>query len=449
MSHDNDFEKTEKHQLYCFGKAPENVCGITDLGLVTNSPVRKITIGKNHCIFLLSNGQLGAFGDNDNGQLGIDVKSSHKVKKNFILFTPAIPLEDKYDIWDIAAGDNYSLLVVGRNLNSVLVKFGMPSNSQSVSSGIPIKNNVIGSLGEGGGESNSNSLAMGGENPEEKSIQTIHIVELEYENIPNIGRVYAFESRSIFVTGSNDLYVGGVDFKKNRIDEYIFVEHFENDIKKVEMGIDHCLVLDIEGNLFALGDGVNGQLGPGCLTGLDRPTKILEGKFPSKIVNIACGEKHSLILLEDGDVYAMGDDHFGQCASAGEEYENPVKINFEFASTNNYSFTSPSINYSTGKTEKNEGIVPNAPGHPEKIKEIYCGYYHCLAVAENKDIYTWGDASYGKLGYVPEETIINHPLVVNVLKGKSSETIALGQNTTVVVNRSFEGLLYSISKTIE
>ena len=448
MSHDGNFEETEKHQLHCFGKAPENVCGITDLGLVTTSSVRKISFGKNHCIFLFSDGQLGAFGDNDNGQLGIDIKSNHKMKNNFVCFTPVIPLEDKYDIWDIAAGDNYSLLVVGRNLNSVLVKFGMTGNSQSISSGIPINNNLMNSISGSGGESHRNSLAIGGENTEEKNIQTINVVDLEYENIPNIGRVYAFESRSILVTGNNDLYVGGVDFKKNRIDEYIFVEHFENDIKTVAMGIDHCLVLDIEGHLFALGDGVNGQLGPGGLTGLDRPSRILEDKFPSKIVNVACGEKHSLILLEDGDVYAMGDDHFGQCAGAGEEYENPVKINFEYASKNNYSFTSRSISYSL-KSEKNEGIIPIFPGNPEKITEIYCGYYHCLAIAENKEIYTWGDASYGKLGYVPEEKIINHPLVVNVLKGKTSETIALGENTTVVVTRILEDLLYSMSKTIK
>ena len=86
-------------------------------------------------------------------------------------------------------------------------------------------------------------------------------------------------------------------------------------------------------------------------------------------------------------------------------------------------------------------------GHPEKIIDVYSGYNHCLAVAENRDIYTWGDASYGKLGYSPDENVINHPLVVNLLKGKNATNIALGKNVSVIITYLYEESLFSMTKT--
>lgn len=56
---------------------------------------------------------------------------------------------------------------------------------------------------------------------------------------------------------------------------------------------------------------------------------------------IAAGQEHVLLLTKDGDVYAMGDDTFGQCGQGGEGramaapfYEQkcgtPVKVEFPF-----------------------------------------------------------------------------------------------------------------------
>ena len=250
-----------------------------------------------------------------------------------------------------------------------------------------------------------------------------------------------------------------IDFHNNRIDDYILVDHIHNDIKSVGMGLDHVLILDIEGNLYGLGDGVNGQLGPFSPISVDRPMRILSDKFNSRIKKVACGEKHSLILLENGDLYAMGDDHFGQCAGAGDEYGNPIKINFELANKNNYSFVNNSHNssiYSNNSKSmrslmSSNSSVSNATnvnkGHPENIIDIYSGYNHCLAVAENRDIYTWGDASYGKLGYSPDDKVINHPLVVNLLKGKNATNIALGKNVSVIITYLYEESLFSMTKT--
>ncbi len=421
--------------------------------------VRKIAFGRDHCLLLFSNGQLGAFGDNEGGQLGIDPRANPKMTKNFFCFTPEIPIQDKYEIWDIACGDNYSLVLVGANLSSVLVRFGGIITNNNYSTNpigmIPNNNGVISS---GSTNINNDELIYTDKNTMSDN-NVINVVDLDYDNLSNIAKVYAFESRSILITGSNDIYVGGVDFHNNRIDDYILVDHIHNDIKSVGMGLDHVLILDIEGNLYGLGDGVNGQLGPFSPISVDRPMRILSDKFNSRIKKVACGEKHSLILLENGDLYAMGDDHFGQCAGAGDEYGNPIKINFELANKNNYSFVNNSHNssiYSNNSKSmrslmSSNSSVSNATnvnkGHPENIIDIYSGYNHCLAVAENRDIYTWGDASYGKLGYSPDDKVINHPLVVNLLKGKNATNIALGKNVSVIITYLYEESLFSMTKT--
>ena len=64
------------------------------------------------------------------------------------------------------------------------------------------------------------------------------------------------------------------------------------------MGLDHVLILDIEGNLYGLGDGVNGQLGPSSPIGVDCPMQILSDKFDSKIKKVACGEKSFINFIK-------------------------------------------------------------------------------------------------------------------------------------------------------
>ena len=70
---------------------------------------------------------------------------------------------------------------------------------------------------------NTNGVISGSTNNDElidtekKTVDynVITVVDLDYDNLSNIAKVFAFESRSILVTGSNDIYVGGVDFHNN------------------------------------------------------------------------------------------------------------------------------------------------------------------------------------------------------------------------------------------
>jgi alpha-tubulin suppressor-like RCC1 family protein len=69
--------------------------------------------------------------------------------------------------------------------------------------------------------------------------------------------------------------------------------------------------------------------------------------FPGVIKKVSVGARHSLILLDNGNLYAFGDNSEGQCAGGMSRYPSPVKIDVE---------------------------------SKEKIIDVYSGYNHNLVV---------------------------------------------------------------------
>ncbi|KAJ6243305.1 hypothetical protein M0813_22276 [Anaeramoeba flamelloides] len=77
-----------------------------------------------------------------------------------------------------------------------------------------------------------------------------------------------------------------------------------------ECGSYHFLVLSIEGDLFGCGKGENGQLGNNNSQNLSLPKLIINKEVISKdfglIIQIACGDEHSLLLNSKGTVFVCG-----------------------------------------------------------------------------------------------------------------------------------------------
>lgn len=87
-----------------------------------------------------------------------------------------------------------------------------------------------------------------------------------------------------------------------------------NNIVAVECGISHSLALDTYGDVFAWGNNWYGKLGTGDQAYHNTPTRIhLEGG--KKMMQIACGNHHSLVLSVDEQIYAFGSNSCCQCSS--------------------------------------------------------------------------------------------------------------------------------------
>ncbi|RHN70873.1 putative regulator of chromosome condensation 1/beta-lactamase-inhibitor protein II [Medicago truncatula] len=94
------------------------------------------------------------------------------------------------------------------------------------------------------------------------------------------------------------------------------------------------------------------------------------GSYPNpdnpshKIVDVAAGESHTLLLTEDGSVYCWGRGMFGRLGNGSQKDELfPKKLNFG---------------------------NPNGTQDSVKIVGIAAGSYHTLALAEDGSVWCWG-----------------------------------------------------------
>ncbi|VEN46761.1 unnamed protein product [Callosobruchus maculatus] len=94
----------------------------------------------------------------------------------------------------------------------------------------------------------------------------------------------------------------------NAFEKLQFEKH---DIIDLKCGRDHCLVLDSNGAVYTFGRGSRGQLGHGSLNDESEPV-LVEALAGLKIVQISAGGWHSCALSRDGDLYTWGWNGTGQ-----------------------------------------------------------------------------------------------------------------------------------------
>lgn len=144
-------------------------------------------------------------------------------------------------------------------------------------------------------------------------------------------------------------------------------------IAHMACGADHTLLLTCNGTVLSFGLGTRGQLGHGDILPRIEPCVIhaLAG-LPMKA--IACGNWHSLVLSQDGDVYSWGWNEHGQLGltnSPSPTVALPTLVDIASSSA-----TSSDVSFVS----------------------ISCGSRHSAAVSEGGMLYCWGWNGYGQLG---------------------------------------------------
>ncbi|XP_066253044.1 RCC1 domain-containing protein 1 [Euwallacea similis] len=92
-------------------------------------------------------------------------------------------------------------------------------------------------------------------------------------------------------------------------------------IVDLQAGREHCILLDRQGNVYSFGAGTKGQLGTGQLD--DEPNPVLiEALAGIRIVAIAAGDWHSAAVSEQGDLYTWGQNSNGQLGLAASSTYN-------------------------------------------------------------------------------------------------------------------------------
>jgi alpha-tubulin suppressor-like RCC1 family protein len=137
----------------------------------------------------------------------------------------------------------------------------------------------------------------------------------------------------------------------------------------------HSLVLTAPGQLYAFGQNFYGQLGSTTNNGKENanptPAALALPGANGPVIQIAAGDTHSLALTAAGQLYAFGSNEFGQLgnpANSGTELANPTPL------------------------------AVALPGASGPVVQIAAGASHSLALTSTGQLYAFGSNRFGQLG---------------------------------------------------
>ena len=166
-------------------------------------------------------------------------------------------------------------------------------------------------------------------------------------------------------------------------------------IEKVDAGFDHSLVLLNNGELYVFGGNDNGQLGLGDQESRTEP-ELLEGL--KNVKTFSAGRYYTLVLLNSGEVYAFGNNRMAQLGLGDtRERHSPEKINI-----------------------------------PDPVNDISAGGFHSLFLLENGEVYACGSNYVGQLG-IDSTTTISITTPVKIEIGGKAKAIAAGYDFSLVL----------------
>ena len=186
----------------------------------------------------------------------------------------------------------------------------------------------------------------------------------------------SLKAQNLYVWGRGDVHQLGLPYRQLCKDEHghVALRPIKLDlgkrIKGGACGEAHTLVLDEDGAIFAFGWGEDGQLGVdpneferNSFKGITQ----IDFTFGSPVIKVAAGHIFSVCLTEKGDIFVWGNGEKGQFAREieGEHLFMPQKM----------------------------GV--------EKAVDVVCGESSVVCVLENGTVYGWG---LGKAGYFSSQS---------------------------------------------
>ncbi|XP_054543881.1 probable E3 ubiquitin-protein ligase HERC6 [Talpa occidentalis] len=175
-------------------------------------------------------------------------------------------------------------------------------------------------------------------------------------------------------------------------------------LRQAASGERHFLLLHSDGSISACGDNSRGQLGLGDERDREQPAPVKAFKV-LRIGFVSCGKEHSLAVCHKGRVFAWGAGSEGQLGAGEDKKISLVPVEIK-------TFTDI------------------------KIIQVSCGHYHCLALSEDGQVFSWGNNNYGQLGLGKVSPPQAKPKRVESLLGIPMTQVAAGGNHSFALSVS-------------
>lgn len=378
------------------------------INIPTTHSIKQVCAGMHHSIALDDNGNVYAWGRNNNGQLGNETNTDEmkpiKIKMPNDAFITQI---STHDSTTFALDDNGVVYGWGKNTSAQL--------------GDDTTN-----------DRNSPILIIGHNNV----INTYNIENNERQI--SYTRYKANQNKK---SGSDEMkYVN----KKH----YITKANNKITIKQIATGLTHSVALDTDGNLYVWGTNNHGQIRDGSKVKRYVPTKLdIDVKFDKIFV----GSDHNLALDKNNNLYGWGNNEYNKISSKynSKDILKPTKIDIDinpkFVSAGVYhslAITSSHEIYTWGQSiidinnsTKNNNTISKHQYEYNNYKYISAGMSFSVAIDINGNMYSWGSNQYGRLGIGNKDSnrytkklIVIHEKITKVSAGRYHVLAIIDEN---------------------
>ena len=165
-----------------------------------------------------------------------------------------------------------------------------------------------------------------------------------------------------------------------------------NSVVLIATGLAHTMCLATDGRVYAFGNNLKGQLGLGHKTSTPTPTPIysLSG---SEVIDLACGDEHSIALTSKNCVYSWGRNDRGQLGLGTTNDQDTPWIVTSLSDVN--------------------------------IKSIKAGAYHSACLSASGEVYVWGCNRLQQLGIGSSTTVAYSSMPQRVTIPSTSRVVEL------------------------
>ncbi|MCL2695633.1 MAG: hypothetical protein FWE69_04845 [Clostridiales bacterium] len=377
-----------------------------------------------HSLSLRSDGTVWAWGRNNLGQLG-DGTDTERTYPAQIETAPGVPLSG---VVLIATGGHHSLAL--KNDGTVWA-WGYNAHGQ-LGNGTTVANNRAVPVEASPGTALSGVIAV--------AANTNHSLALKGD-----GTVWAWGRNDYGQLGD------GTTMQSNSPVQVMALSGVPMDnVTAIAASAYHSLALKSDGTVYAWGQNTYGQLGDGTATDSGNPVRVtaLPGVPLGDITAIDAGGTHCLALKDDGTVWAWGRNNFSQLGDGTKiNRNNPVQVGgalggvSAIAAGNQYSLVLKDDgtvwawgNNGNGDlgdgstTERNTPVqvMLSAGEALNGIDAIAAGSGHNLALRSDDTVWSWGRNDYRQLGDGSGTTSRRNPVQVMLSSGEALHLIVFG-----------------------
>lgn len=228
------------------------------------------------------------------------------------------------------------------------------------------------------------------------------------------------------------------------------------EVVKIACGQDHSLAVCASGHMYSWGAGEDGQLGTDPMYNSHRPSQV-PVPLAVPVIQVACGNSHSLALTRGGDVFSWGLNSHGQLGlgkavslqytpllvralmgvavtqiSAGAAHTLVLTLSGQVYCCGANKDGQLGLNRVDEKGRFNICMVPAL--RPLGVSFISCGEAHSAVLTKEGKVFTFGEGAHGQLGHNSSANEVR-PRLVDGLDGPASQ-VACGRHHTLILGSS-------------